>query len=281
MVAPYRNDHDALMARLIGLMDELASLRSRSSALRDVERTERDVEREIAELRREVARVAPTRLPLLERVAIAAPCPVAWDSMSGDERARFCGQCQKHVYNIASMTAEEAETFLRGAAGDACLRIYRRADGTVLTADCPVGARRRRRRRAVTSLVGGGLVAAGALVAFAKSRPAVQAPVPIAGTMVLAPDPVEPTEPPVEPPPPAVSASARPYTHFAGKRAPMNPQAQLDAELSHVRVLLDQRTRTTDPAKRRAVEAQIRAASQLVLDLSPPPAPPKVDPRAP
>src|SRR5579862_5731482 len=98
MATPYRNDQDALMARLTGLLDELASVRSRTSELRDLERTEKDIEREIADVRRTVARVAPMRLPLLERVSVAAPCPADWESMTGDERSRFCGQCQKHVY---------------------------------------------------------------------------------------------------------------------------------------------------------------------------------------
>jgi hypothetical protein len=58
--------------------------------------------------------------------------------------------------------------------------------------------------------------------------------------------------------------------HTAGRRAPIDPQVQLDAELAHVRSLLDRRARTTDPAKRRAVEEEIRSASQRVLQLSPP-----------
>ncbi len=198
------------MARLVGLLDELASLRTRASSLRDVERTERDVEREIAAVRREVARVAPTRLPLLERVSIAAPCSVPWDAMTGDETARFCGQCQKHVYNIASMTAEDAETFLRGAGGEACLRIYRRADGTVLTADCAVGVRRRRRRRAVASVVGGGLVAAGALLAFEKTRP--PAPVLAVPSLTALPE----VDPIPLVPEPEVTATALPHGPTAG-----------------------------------------------------------------
>jgi hypothetical protein len=277
MVAPYRNDHDALMARLVGLIDELASIRSRASALRDLERTEQDVEREIANVRRTVARVAPTRLPLLERVSIAAPCSAEWSSMTGDERTRFCAQCQKHVHNIASMSAEEAETFLRGAGGEACLRIYRRTDGTVLTSDCSVGVRRRRRRRVVASLVGGSLVTAGALLAFESSPP----PAPMVGQTVLVPTPTEATaEPSVEPttPPPATAApTVRPSLHTAGRPATITPQMQLDAELSHVRSLLDQRAGITDPVKRRGVEAEIRAASQRVIQLSPP----RVDPKAP
>ncbi len=271
MVAPYRDDHDALMARLVGLIDELASLRTQTSALRDLERTERDVEREIAHVRREVARVAPTRLPLLERVSVAAPCSAEWDAMTGDDRARFCAQCQKHVYNIASMSAEEAETFLRGAGGEACLRIYRRADGTVLTSDCAVGVRRRRRRRAVASLVGGGLVAAGALLAAgARSAGGPQLGPPLIGQPTA-----EPSYGVASPPVPETTATVAPRPHTAGRMALPSPETRLDGELAHVRGLLDQRAATTDAAKRAALEAEIRAASQRVIQLSPPPGKPR------
>jgi hypothetical protein len=267
MAAPYRNDHDALMTRLTGLLDELAAIRSRTAALRDLGRNEQDVEREIAAIRREVARVAPTRLPLLDRVSIATPCPADWDSMTGDERSRFCALCQKNVYNIASMTAEEAEAFLRGAGGEACLRLYRRADGTVLTSDCPVGVLRRRRRRAVASVVSAGLVAAGALVAFERSRPVRPPPfLPVTGVMVLDPAPTATTTPSAEP---SSAKAAAPIPVPAGGMRRVRHEDQLDAELAHVRGLLDQRAKTRDPAQRRDLEQQIRAASQKVVDLSP------------
>jgi hypothetical protein len=269
MAAPYRNDHDALMTRLTGLLDELAAIRSRTAALRDLGRSEQDVEREIAAIRREVARVAPTRLPLLDRVSIATPCPADWDSMTGDERSRFCALCQKNVYNIASMTAEEAEAFLRGAGGEACLRLYRRADGTVLTSDCPVGVRRRRRRRAVASVVSAGLVAAGALVAFERSRPVMGAlpSLPMTtGVMVLEPPPTATTTPSTEP---SSAKVAAPIPVPAGGMRRVRHEDQLEAELAHVRGLLDQRAKTRDPAQRRDLEQQIRAASQKVVDLSP------------
>jgi hypothetical protein len=268
MATPYRNDHDALMARLTGLVDELAALRAQTSALRDLERSERDIEREIAEVRREVARVAPTRLPLLERVSIASPCSADWSSMTGDDRARFCSECQKHVYNIASMTSEEAEAFLRGAGGEACLRLYRRADGTVLTSDCSVGVRRRRRRRAVASLVGGGLVAAGAALAFERPQPHVVsmgavAPPTTSDTTVIDADPT---------PSASTSATPTPPVHVTGgARPPMSREHRLEGELAHVRSLLDQRARTKDPAKRRALEAEVREASQRVVELTPRP----------
>jgi hypothetical protein len=93
--------------------------------------------------------VAPpkTRLPLLADVTIKTPCKVPWDSMVGDDRARYCCTCSKNVYNLSAMTEDEAESFLALHLDDedACVRLYRRSDGTVLTTDCPVGATRRHR----------------------------------------------------------------------------------------------------------------------------------------
>ena len=77
---------------------------------------------------------------LLANVRVASPCSARWADMTGDERARFCGQCLKHVYNLSEMTAEAASSLIREKEGKLCVRFYQRADGTVLTADCPVGA---------------------------------------------------------------------------------------------------------------------------------------------
>ena len=80
-------------------------------------------------------------LTILDTIRIASPCSAAWNDMTGDERSRFCGSCHKHVYNIAAMTADEAIQLIQEREGRLCARLFRRADGTVLTADCPVGAR--------------------------------------------------------------------------------------------------------------------------------------------
>ena len=81
-----------------------------------------------------------TSAELLANVRVASPCPARWADMTGDDRARFCAQCQKHVYNLSEMTAEDASDLIREKEGNLCVRFYQRADGTVLTADCPVGA---------------------------------------------------------------------------------------------------------------------------------------------
>ncbi len=80
---------------------------------------------------------------LLKRVHIATPCPADWDKMVGDERVRFCGACKLNVYNLSDMSRAEAETLVRQAEGEdgphLCVRFYRRAAGTMITGDCPVG----------------------------------------------------------------------------------------------------------------------------------------------
>lgn len=78
---------------------------------------------------------------VLGQIQIASPCKADWDSMTGDEKARFCGQCSKNVYNLSEMSKGEAEKLILEKEGKLCVRFYRRADGTVLTEDCPVGLR--------------------------------------------------------------------------------------------------------------------------------------------
>src|SRR5688572_18299741 len=80
-------------------------------------------------------------LGLLDSIQIASPCTASWEAMTGDDRSRFCSECRLSVYNIAAMTREEAEALIVEKEGRLCARIYRRADGTVLTRDCPVGLR--------------------------------------------------------------------------------------------------------------------------------------------
>jgi hypothetical protein len=72
--------------------------------------------------------------------------------MAGDERVRFCGHCQRHVYNLSGMTRAEAEAVIHRKEGRPCVRFYRRPDGTILTRDCQAFAGLRR-----WVLAGGGL----------------------------------------------------------------------------------------------------------------------------
>lgn len=75
----------------------------------------------------------------LKNVRVASPCSADWEQMFGDERKRFCGDCKLNVYNLSSMTREEAERFVTSAEGRVCVRYFARPDGTIITQDCPVG----------------------------------------------------------------------------------------------------------------------------------------------
>lgn len=55
------------------------------------------------------------------------------------------------------MTADEAKNLITDREGRLCIRLYKRADGTVLTKDCPVGLRAYRKR--VAKLAGAALTA--------------------------------------------------------------------------------------------------------------------------
>jgi hypothetical protein len=87
-----------------------------------------------------------SRLPL-DSLHIASPCGEPWNAMKGDQYVRFCGRCQKNVYNLSALTASEAIDLIHSRAGKICVTYYRRKDGTVLTADCPVGVKAAARRR--------------------------------------------------------------------------------------------------------------------------------------
>jgi len=82
----------------------------------------------------------------LKNLRIASPCPMNWDQMTGDNRARFCSLCNLHVYKIAELTRKQAVALISETEGRICGRIYRRSDGTVITRDCPIGLRAIRRR---------------------------------------------------------------------------------------------------------------------------------------
>lgn len=85
----------------------------------------------------------------LNNLKIASPCSADWDAMQGDERKRFCGECKLNVYDLSGMTAYDAENLLRNSEGRLCVRYFQRADGTVLTKNCPVGWAAFKRRTVV------------------------------------------------------------------------------------------------------------------------------------
>ncbi len=155
-----------------------------------------------------------TKLPVvLENIRIATPCSADWDDMQGDERVRFCGKCEKNVYNLSAMTRQAGEALVREKEGRLCVRMYQRQDGTVITTDCPVGVHKARLRARIWARVSGAAAAAGLMLGLLGGRARAdlavdgkkietkkppnqpQPPVRVLGGAVAAPQP--PKEPPL------------------------------------------------------------------------------------
>lgn len=107
---------------------------------------------------------------ILDGLRVASPCAASWERMQGDERSRFCSLCGLNVYNLSAMTRPEAEALAARREGRLCVRFFKRADGTVLTQDCPVGLRALRRRLALFACALAGLIGY-AVLAAASWRP--------------------------------------------------------------------------------------------------------------
>jgi len=104
---------------------------------------------------------------LLRRVQVASPCAADWGQMIGDDRVRQCPECNLNVYNLSAMTVREAAQLVSSHQGRLCVRYYRRADGTVLTQDCPRGARTSVHR---ASRIAGAALTAAMTVTFAAAQ---------------------------------------------------------------------------------------------------------------
>ncbi len=111
----------------------------------------------------------------LNNVKVASPCSQDWNEMLGNERKRFCGDCKLNVYNLSGMTRDEAENLIMNAEGRLCVRFYKRADGSVITQDCPVGWAKVKQRTqvfvtAAASLIFSFLGAIGLQTAVSQSK---------------------------------------------------------------------------------------------------------------
>jgi hypothetical protein len=93
----------------------------------------------------------PNRAPrdAIDQIEISSPCSESWDGMRrtpGEEWVRFCGKCRQNVYNVEAMSRGQARRLIAAREGNVCVRILRRPDGTLVTADCWARLRAARRR---------------------------------------------------------------------------------------------------------------------------------------
>ena len=82
-------------------------------------------------------------LDVLEAITIPTHCPIPWDGMRGNDRTRHCSKCNEAVHDVSALTTLEVVALLSGQGRPPCLRLYRRRDGRVMTADCPASRRER------------------------------------------------------------------------------------------------------------------------------------------
>lgn len=194
----YRNDVEALQIRLAQLEQELSGIREERARLESAARSEPRLITELDALRRELHARVPRKLPVLDDIRVASPCHERWDAMTGDEQSRFCGSCRKNVYNLSSMTREAAEALVRSKEGDLCVRFFRRTDGTILTADCPVGVRRKRVRLVAAAGAVTALAAGAVSFTFAQMGAPVRPVAPTAAAPLVAAPPVTAAPEPIE-----------------------------------------------------------------------------------
>lgn len=220
MTSPYRNELDALRERKESLEQEIARLRQQTERLEALRSREQELERELAAVAQKLRSNAPRRsLPMLDQVRVASPCNANWEEMLGDERVRFCMSCAKNVYNLSAMPREDAERLLQERMGkDLCVRFYQRADGTILTEDCPVGVTKKRRKKLALSVAGASAMAFAATSMLSRGTPcATVGTYAVQGELPAPPDPptswrtgdwAGPSDP--APTPPMMGAVARP-----------------------------------------------------------------------
>lgn len=128
-VHPYRDPRDALVARRRALARELADAERAAAKSARIERALRAIDRELGEdARRDVD---------LDAITIPTRCRASWRDMRGDDAVRRCPRCDRDVYDLAQMTSGEIDALLARPEGTPCVRLRRRPDGRVVTADCP------------------------------------------------------------------------------------------------------------------------------------------------
>lgn len=171
--SPYRNEITALSERRESLANEIGKLREQTHKLEELKAQESKLVQELegVDVRLREGGAPKRALPMLDQVKVASPCKAEWNDMVGDARVRFCLSCEKNVYNLSEMNREDAEALLRERMGnELCVRFYQRADGTILTQDCPTGVTKKRRKKLALAIAGAGAMAAAAVTMFAKSN---------------------------------------------------------------------------------------------------------------
>ncbi|SMC16289.1 hypothetical protein SAMN02745857_00151 [Andreprevotia lacus DSM 23236] len=69
----------------------------------------------------------------LQQPQLRFECSAHWQAMQGDARQRHCALCNKTVYNLSAMPADDAAALLATNGGQVCVRFLQHDDGRVKT----------------------------------------------------------------------------------------------------------------------------------------------------
>jgi hypothetical protein len=94
----------------------------------------------------------------LKNLTVPSPCPVDWNSMTGNDQVRFCEHCSLDVHNLSLMTRSEAERLVARSNGRLCVQYIRDPNGQLVT--LPVGQKLHRISRRVSQIAAGAFTAA-------------------------------------------------------------------------------------------------------------------------
>lgn len=106
-----------------------------------------------------------------EHLQVSESCSAEWDSMSGNERVRFCAHCRMHVHNLSEVTPREALDLVLRSGGRLCLRIERDPLGVPRTRPLaePLYQISRRASRLAAGVFGAALTVCSAAAASAQT----------------------------------------------------------------------------------------------------------------
>lgn len=103
-------------------------------------------------------------------VKVAKPCDREWEEMIGGNRSRFCTDCKLNVYDLSELTLDEAQALIQQKEGELCVRFFQRADGTLITRDCPVGVAAHRRKVVAVSIASASVLGVTAAAAWVGEK---------------------------------------------------------------------------------------------------------------
>lgn len=166
----HRSARDALRERREEILGQLAALET----VEDADQARTLLLRELDEVRSSLELITPPR-PLRMRLRLVRGCDMRWENMVGDARVRHCGACDREVYDLTAMSADEVEAFVEARQHDLpCVQLHARPDGRYQDGPCAPAERRHLTRAA---LAAAGLGLSGLLSVLASES---RAEVPIA-----------------------------------------------------------------------------------------------------